>query len=58
MRPLIVMAALVWSPALAAAPPLYTLPDPGAIPIADNPSEEPARSSPPAASADAPDPLP
>ncbi len=57
MRPLIVMAALVWSPALAASPPLCTLP-PGAIPIADHLAEEPAKPSPPATSADTPSPLP
>ena len=39
MRPLIVMAALAWSPALAAAPPLCTLPAPGAIPVADSHAE-------------------
>jgi thiol:disulfide interchange protein DsbG len=53
MRPLIVLAALAWSPGLAAAPPLCTLAAPGAIPVADSHSEattsaqptEPARSS-------------
>ena len=53
MRPLIVMATLAWSPALAAAPPLCALPAPGAIPVADSHAEattsaqptEPARSS-------------
>jgi hypothetical protein len=58
MRRLIVMAMLVWSPALAAAPPLCTLPAPAAIAIADSRAEEPAKSSPPAASADTPSPLP
>jgi thiol:disulfide interchange protein DsbG len=58
MRSLIVMAALAWSPALAASPPLCTLPAPGAIPIADDLAEEPAKPSPPAALADTPSPLP
>ena len=58
MRPLIVMAALVWSPAFVGSPPLCTLPAPGAIPIAEYPAEEPAKPSPPAASADTPSPLP
>src|ERR1700741_1380444 len=47
MRPLIVMAALIWCPALAASPPLCTLPAPGAIPIADRLAEGPAQASPP-----------
>ena len=58
MRPLIVMAALVWSPALGASPPVCTLPAPGAIPIADHLVEEPAKPSPPLAAADVPSPLP
>jgi thiol:disulfide interchange protein DsbG len=58
MRSLIVMAALVWSPALAASPPLCTLPAPGAIQIADDLAEEPAKPSPPAALADTSSPLP
>jgi thiol:disulfide interchange protein DsbG len=58
MRPLIVMAALVWCPALAASPPLCTLPAPGAIPIADQLAEEPAKASPPSASVETPSPLP
>jgi len=52
------MATLVWSPALAASPPLCTLPAPGTIPLADHLAEEPAKPSPPAASADVPSPLP
>jgi thiol:disulfide interchange protein DsbG len=58
MRPLIVMAALVWSPALAASPPLCTMPAPAAIPIADDLAEELTNPSPPATSADVPNPLP
>ena len=58
MRRLMVMAMLLWSPALAAAPPLCTLPAPATIAIADSLAEEPAKSSPPAASADTPSPLP
>jgi len=58
MRLLIVMAALVWSPALAASPPLCTLPAPGTIPLADHLAEEPAKPSPPPTSADVPSPLP
>jgi thiol:disulfide interchange protein DsbG len=42
MRSLIVIAALAWwSPALAASPPLCTLPAPSAIPVADNQVEPP-----------------
>jgi hypothetical protein len=52
------MAALVWSPALAASPPLCTLPAPGTIPLADHLAEEPAKPSPPPTSADVPSPLP
>ena len=58
MRPVIVMAALVWCPALAASPPLCTLPAPGAIPIADQLAEEPAKTSQPSASVETPSPLP
>jgi thiol:disulfide interchange protein DsbG len=57
MRRLIIMAMLVWSPALAAAPPLCTLPAPAAIASADSP-EEPTVSSSPPASADTPTTLP
>ena len=39
MRPLIVLAALAWSPAFAASPPLCALPAPGAIPVADRHAE-------------------
>jgi thiol:disulfide interchange protein DsbG len=53
MRPLIILAALAWSPAFAADPPLCGLPAPSAIPVADRHAEattsaqptEPARSS-------------
>jgi hypothetical protein len=58
MRPLIVLTALVWSPTLAAAPPLCTLPAPGAIPIADNSAEGPAKASQLPTSTDIPRPLP
>jgi len=58
MRLLIVTAALVWSPALAASPPLCTLPAPGTIPLADHLAEWPAEPSPPPTSADSPSPLP
>jgi thiol:disulfide interchange protein DsbG len=58
MRLLIVTAALVWSPALAASPPLCTLPAPGTIPLADHLAEGPAEPSPPPTSADSPSPLP
>jgi hypothetical protein len=48
------MAALAWSPALAASPPLCTLPAASAIPVADNQAEPPTfpthdQPSPPAA---------
>jgi thiol:disulfide interchange protein DsbG len=58
MRLLIVTAALVWSPALAASPPLCTLPAPGTILLADHLAEGPAEPSPPPTSADSPSPLP
>jgi thiol:disulfide interchange protein DsbG len=58
MRPLVVVAALAWSPALAASPPFCALPVPGATPIADHLAEDPAKPSPPATSADIPSPLP
>src|SRR6516162_7623607 len=35
MRPLIMVSVLAWSPALAASPPLCTLPAPNAIAVAD-----------------------
>ena len=41
MRSLIVMAALSWSSALAASPPLCTLPAPTVIPVADGEAEPP-----------------
>jgi thiol:disulfide interchange protein DsbG len=64
MRLLIVIAALAWTPALAAAPPLCTLPAPGAIPVADRQGEastsiEPTKPSPPPPDpSDIPSPLP
>ena len=61
MRPLIVLAALAWTPALAAAPPLCTLPAPGAIPVADNHAEASTTApptGPPARSTEAWSPLP
>jgi hypothetical protein len=49
MRPSIVIAALVWSPALtaAASPPHCGLPAPSAIPVADDPTEATPTPSPP-----------
>jgi thiol:disulfide interchange protein DsbG len=41
MRSLMVMAALAWSPALAASPPVCTLPASSAIRVADNQAEPP-----------------
>src|ERR1700751_549697 len=61
MRPLIILAVLAQSPALAAAPPLCSPPAPGAIPVADSHAEAPTSAQPtepPARSSIAPSPLP
>jgi hypothetical protein len=63
MRSLMVMAVLAWSPALAASPPLCTLPASSAIPFADDQAEPPTfaahdQPSPPAAISLAHRPLP
>ena len=61
MRPLIILAVLAQSPALAAAPSHCALPAPGAIPVADSHAEAATSAQPtepPARSSIAPSPLP